>query len=83
MKPIIDISFWQDPDKINYDLLASQIDGVIIRAAYGTSKTRNLKRIIPSLGNETFLLERIITLWAMKVSVRKRRRFLTSSKARP
>ncbi len=37
-KKIIDISFWQDPDKINYDLLASQIDGVIIRAAYGTSK---------------------------------------------
>lgn len=38
MKPIIDISFWQDPRLINYDLLASQIDGVIIRAAYGTSK---------------------------------------------
>jgi len=38
MKPIIDISFWQDPRLINYDLLASQIDGVILRAAYGTSK---------------------------------------------
>lgn len=38
MKPILDLSFWQDPRLINYDLLASQIDGVIIRAAYGTSK---------------------------------------------
>lgn len=38
MKPIIDISFWQAPLKIDYDKLASQVDGVILRAAYGTSK---------------------------------------------
>lgn len=37
-KIVVDLSFWQDPRLINYDLLASQIDGVIIRAAYGTSK---------------------------------------------
>ena len=38
MKPIIDISYWQAPSKINYDLLASQISGVILRACYGTNK---------------------------------------------
>jgi GH25 family lysozyme M1 (1,4-beta-N-acetylmuramidase) len=38
MKPIIDISFWQAPLAIDYDKLASQVDGVILRAAYGTSK---------------------------------------------
>ena len=36
MKPIIDVSHHQDPDKIDYDLLCSQISGVIIRAAYGS-----------------------------------------------
>jgi len=35
MKPIIDISYWQKPELINYDKLAQQIDGVILRAAYG------------------------------------------------
>lgn len=35
MKPIIDISHHQNPGLIDYDKLASQIDGVIIRAAYG------------------------------------------------
>ena len=30
----IDISSWQDPSKINYDLLASQIDFAILRASY-------------------------------------------------
>lgn len=44
MKPIIDISFWQTPQQINYDLLAKQIDGVIIRAAYGTSKDIHFDR---------------------------------------
>ena len=34
MKPIIDISFYQRPDAIDYDLLASQVSGVILRAAY-------------------------------------------------
>ena len=38
MKPIIDISYWQAPNKINYDLLASQVSGVILRACYGTNK---------------------------------------------
>jgi GH25 family lysozyme M1 (1,4-beta-N-acetylmuramidase) len=38
MKPIIDISFWQAPLRIDYDKLADQVDGVILRAAYGTSK---------------------------------------------
>lgn len=35
MKPIIDISFYQSPTTINYDLIASQVSGVILRAAYG------------------------------------------------
>lgn len=35
MKPIIDISFYQDPSAINYDLLASNVSGVILRACYG------------------------------------------------
>jgi GH25 family lysozyme M1 (1,4-beta-N-acetylmuramidase) len=38
MKPIIDISFWQPPLTIDYDKLADQVDGVIIRAAYGTGE---------------------------------------------
>lgn len=38
MKPIIDISFWQAPLAIDYDKLADQVDGVIIRAAYGTGE---------------------------------------------
>jgi GH25 family lysozyme M1 (1,4-beta-N-acetylmuramidase) len=33
---IIDISYHQDPDKINYDDLAKSADGFILRAAYGT-----------------------------------------------
>ena len=31
---IIDISWWQDPALIDYDELASQVDGAILRAAY-------------------------------------------------
>ena len=38
MKPIIDISFWQTPLQINYDVLAEAVSGVILRAAYGTGK---------------------------------------------
>lgn len=38
MKPIIDISYWQDPALINYDQLAAEVDGVILRAAYGVRK---------------------------------------------
>jgi GH25 family lysozyme M1 (1,4-beta-N-acetylmuramidase) len=36
MKQLIDISYYQEPEKINYDLLCENIDGVILRAAYGT-----------------------------------------------
>ena len=35
MKPIIDISSYQSPAKINYQKIASQVSGVILRAAYG------------------------------------------------
>lgn len=38
MKPIIDISYWQPPSEINYDLLAGAVSGVILRACYGTGK---------------------------------------------
>ena len=38
MKPIIDISFWQTPLQINYDVLSEAVSGVILRAAYGTGK---------------------------------------------
>ena len=38
MKPIIDISFYQAPANINYDLLASQVSGVILRACYSIWK---------------------------------------------
>ena len=38
MKPIIDISYWQPPSEINYDLLAGSISGVILRACYATGK---------------------------------------------
>lgn len=33
---ILDISSHQSPSRINYDLLAAAVDGVILRAAYGT-----------------------------------------------
>jgi GH25 family lysozyme M1 (1,4-beta-N-acetylmuramidase) len=35
---IIDISYWQTPSLINYAELAKHISGVILRAAYSTSK---------------------------------------------
>ena len=38
MKPIIDISFYQAPSAIDYDLLAENVSGVILRAAYGKWK---------------------------------------------
>ena len=38
MKPIIVISYYQPPTAINYDALASQVSGVILRAAYGKWK---------------------------------------------
>jgi len=38
MKPILDISFYQAPTAIDYDLLAANVSGVILRACYGTWK---------------------------------------------
>jgi GH25 family lysozyme M1 (1,4-beta-N-acetylmuramidase) len=35
MKQLIDISYYQDPSRIDYDALSNSIDGVILRAAYG------------------------------------------------
>ncbi len=34
MKLVIDVSQWQDPKLINYDLLSKEIDGVMIRAGF-------------------------------------------------
>lgn len=34
MKLVIDVSQWQDPKQINYDLLSKEIDGVMIRAGF-------------------------------------------------
>jgi len=36
MKPIIDISYWQPPNEIDYNALAGSISGVILRACYAT-----------------------------------------------
>lgn len=36
MKPIIDISSHQDPERIDYNALAGAIDGAILRACYGS-----------------------------------------------
>lgn len=36
MKKLIDISYWQPPERIDYDKLLSQVDGVIVRLGYGT-----------------------------------------------
>lgn len=36
MKPIVDISKYQDPAAINYDLFADSVSGVIIRCSYGS-----------------------------------------------
>lgn len=38
MKPIIDISFYQAPTAIDYDMLAANVSGVILRACYGIWK---------------------------------------------
>ncbi len=44
MKPIIDISYYQQPSRINYDILAEQVKAVIIRAAYGVWKDTAFER---------------------------------------
>ncbi|MDR1605565.1 MAG: glycosyl hydrolase family 25 [Streptococcaceae bacterium] len=36
-KPIIDISGWQLPSEMNYDALAQQVNGVIVRVQHGIS----------------------------------------------
>jgi GH25 family lysozyme M1 (1,4-beta-N-acetylmuramidase) len=44
MKPIIDISHHQNPGDIDYDRLAEQVSGVIIRAAYGSRSDTAVER---------------------------------------
>jgi len=44
VKPIIDISFYQAPSAIDYDLLAENVSGVILRACYGIWKDTAFKR---------------------------------------
>jgi len=44
MKPIVDISFWQNPDLIDYDKFAEAISGVILRGAYGIWKDKYFDR---------------------------------------
>jgi lysozyme len=53
MKPLIDISSWQDPNRIDYDLLAASVRGVILRCAYGLDKDTEFEghyRRLSSLG---------------------------------
>jgi GH25 family lysozyme M1 (1,4-beta-N-acetylmuramidase) len=61
---IIDISAWQDPAKINYEKIAEQVNGVILRGAYGIWKdTRfaqhyaTFKRLGVPLGIYHYLVE--------------------------
>jgi GH25 family lysozyme M1 (1,4-beta-N-acetylmuramidase) len=44
MKPIVDISFWQSPDSIDYDKFAAAISGVILRGAYGIWKDTKFEK---------------------------------------
>ena len=44
VKPILDISFYQAPSAINYDLLAANVSGVILRAAYSNYKDTAFER---------------------------------------
>lgn len=44
MKPIIDISFYQPPSAVDYNLLATQVSGVILRAAYSVYKDSTFDR---------------------------------------
>jgi len=36
MKPIVDVSKYQSPDNIDYDAMADEVSGVIIRCSYGS-----------------------------------------------
>jgi len=44
MKPILDISFYQTPTAIDYDMLAANVSGVIMRACYGIWKDTAFER---------------------------------------
>jgi len=44
MKPIVDISYWQQPNLIDYDKFAEAISGVILRGAYGIWKDTAFER---------------------------------------
>jgi hypothetical protein len=44
MKPIIDMSYYQEPAEINYGVLVGQISGAIIRATYSNWKDGQIKR---------------------------------------
>lgn len=46
MKPLIDVSYWQDPANINYQELAKHISGVIIHVGYTTTGT-HAQRVDP------------------------------------
>jgi GH25 family lysozyme M1 (1,4-beta-N-acetylmuramidase) len=44
MKPIVDISYWQNPDLIDYDKFANGISGANLRGAYGIWKDKHFDR---------------------------------------
>ena len=44
MKPIVDISYWQPPDSIDYDKFAAGISGAILRGVYGIWKDKHFDR---------------------------------------
>lgn len=44
MKPIIDISYYQPPSALDYDLIAQNVSGVILRACYGIWKDTAFER---------------------------------------
>ena len=44
MKPIIDISFYQAPSALDYNLIAENVSGVILRACYSVYKDTAFER---------------------------------------
>ena len=44
MKPIVDISYWQSPDLIDYNKFAASISGAILRGVYGIWKDKHFDR---------------------------------------
>lgn len=64
MIKVIDISYWQSPTQIDYEKLASEVDGVILRLAYGThldtafmTHFQNLSRLGVPLGFYHFITQ--------------------------